>query len=384
MITAPLTLNGYKVGSNLERAIRSGQFVVTGELGPPKSHDAEVIRAKAKLLKGYVDAINLTDNQTAIVRMSSIAAGAILVQEGLEPVIQMTCRDRNRLAIQSDLLGAAALGIKNLLCLSGDHQSFGNHPGAKNVHDIDSLQLVRMVKDLRDENKFQCGEEIKGGGPRFLIGAAANPFGDPFEWRPYRLAKKVAAGADFIQTQLIYDMPRFKEFMKRVVDMGLHQQIAILAGVGPLKSTGMAKHMRDKVPGMRLEDRYIDRMEAAIDDIEPLKELNDRAKALAAQLKALEAPTGNGQRTEVEAELAELNQRISEVKAAQTKAWRGEGIKLCIEQIQELREIEGVAGIHIMAIEWEAAVAPIVEGAGLLPRPNFSDSSNGSGQANGG
>jgi methylenetetrahydrofolate reductase (NADPH) len=384
MITTPLTLNGYKVGSHLERVIRSGQFVVTGELGPPKSHDAEVIRAKAKLLRGYVDAVNLTDNQTAIVRMSSIAAGAILVQEGLEPVIQMTCRDRNRLAIQSDLLGAAALGVKNLLCLSGDHQSFGNHPGAKNVHDVDSLQLVRMVKDLRDENKFQCGEEIKGGGPRFLIGAAANPFGDPFEWRPYRLAKKVAAGADFIQTQLIYDMPRFKEFMKRVVDMGLHQQVAILAGVGPLKSTGMAKHMRDKVPGMRLEDRYIDRMEAAIEDIEPLKELNDRAKALAAQLKTLEDPTSNDQRTEVEAELAELNQRISEVKAAQTKAWRGEGIKLCIEQIQELREIEGVAGIHIMAIEWEAAVAPIVEGAGLLPRPNFSDSANGSGQPNGG
>lgn len=384
MITAPLTLNGHKVGSNLERVIRSGQFVVTGELGPPKSHDAEVIRSKAKLLKGYVDAVNLTDNQTAIVRMSSIAAGAILVQEGLEPVIQMTCRDRNRLAIQSDLLGAAALGIKNLLCLSGDHQSFGNHPGAKNVHDVDSLQLVRIVKDLRDENKFQCGEEIKGGGPRFLIGAAANPFGDPFEWRPYRLAKKVAAGADFIQTQLIYDIPRFKEFMKRVVDMGLHQQIAILAGVGPLKSTGMAKHMRDNVPGMRLEDRYIDRMEAAIGDIEPLKELNNRAKALAAQLKALEVPTGNGHRTEIEAELAELNQRIGEVKAAQTKAWRGEGIKLCIEQIQELREIEGVAGIHIMAIEWEAAVAPIVEGAGLLPRPNLSDSPNGSGQPNGG
>jgi methylenetetrahydrofolate reductase (NADPH) len=386
MVTTPITLNGYKVGSNLERVIRSGEFVVTGELGPPKSHDAEVIRSKAKLLRGYVDAVNLTDNQTAISRMSSIAAGAILVQEGLEPVIQMTCRDRNRLAMQSDLLGAAALGIQNLLCLSGDHQSFGNHPGAKNVHDIDSMQLVQMVRDLRDENKFQCGEEIKGGGPRFLIGAAANPFGDPFEWRPYRLAKKVAAGTDFIQTQLIYDIPRFKEYMERVVDMGLHEKVAILAGVGPLKSTGMARYMRDKVPGMVVEDRYIDRMGTAIADIEPLKGLNDRAKALAAQLETLDEkdPANREHRSELEAELAELNQHIKEVKAARTKAWRDEGVKICVEQIQELREIEGVAGVHIMAIEWEAAVGPIVEGAGLLPRPDFSRSSGGPGQSNGG
>jgi methylenetetrahydrofolate reductase (NADPH) len=385
MVTTPITSNGYKVGSNLERVIRSGEFVVTGELGPPKSHDAGVIRSKAKLLKGYVDAVNLTDNQTAIVRMSSIAAGAILVEEGVEPVIQMTCRDRNRLAIQADLLGAAALGIQNLLCLSGDHQTFGNHPGAKNVHDIDSMQLVRMVKDLRDENKFQCGEEIRSGGPPFLIGAAANPFADPFEWRPYRLAKKVAAGADFIQTQLIYDIPRFKEFMQQVVDMGLHEKVAILAGVGPLKSTGMAKYMRDRVPGMLVEDQYIDRMTAAIAGIEPLKGLNNRAKALKAQLQDLDAEdsASQAQRTELEAELAELNGRIKEIKATRTKAWQEEGIKICIEQIQELREIEGVAGIHIMAIEWEAAVKPIVEGAGLLPRPDFS-SSNGSDQSNGG
>lgn len=371
MVSTPIALNGYKVGSNLERVIRSGQFVVTGELGPPKSHDAQVIRAKAKLLKGYVDAVNITDNQTAIVRMSSIAAGAVLIQEGLEPVIQMTCRDRNRLAMQSDLLGAAALGIQNVLCLSGDHQSFGNHPGAKNVHDVDSMQLLGMVKGLRDESRFECGEEIKGGGPRFLIGAAANPFGDPFEWRPYRLAKKVAAGADFIQTQLIYDMPRFKEFMKRVVDLGLHEKVAILAGVGPLKSTAMAKYMRDKVPGMLVEDRYIDRMEAAIAGIKPLKALNDRAKAVAARLEAAE-PAGEAERAELQAELAELNRQISEVKAARNLAWQDEGIKICIEQIEELRQIQGVAGIHIMAIEWEAAVAPIVTGAGLLPRPDFS------------
>ncbi len=324
---ADASTNGYKSGSNLERVLAAGHFAVTGELGPPKSHNADVIRTKAGLLKGYVDAVNITDNQTAIVRMSSIGAGTILVQEGLEPIIQMTCRDRNRLAIQSDLLGAAALGMKNVLCLSGDHQSFGNHPTAKNVHDIDSMQLVRMLKDLRDESKFQCGEEIKGGGPCFFVGAAANPFGDPFEFRPYRLAKKVAAGADFIQTQLIYDIPRFEEFMKKIVDMGLHEKVAILAGVGPLKSSGMARYMRDKVPGMIVADEYVDRMLAAVNGID------------------------------------------KEDKIARRDAWRAEGIRICIEQIQQLMEVEGVAGVHVMAIEWEEAVHPIVEGAGLLPRP---------------
>jgi methylenetetrahydrofolate reductase (NADPH) len=319
--------NGYKAGSNLERVLTKGYFAVTGELGPPKSQDAEVIRKKAALLKGVVDAVNLTDNQTAIVRMSSIAAGVLLVREGLEPIIQMTCRDRNRLAMQADLLGACALGIKNVLCLTGDHQSFGNHPFAKNVHDVDSLQLIQIVKGLRDEGKFQCGEEIKGGGPRFFIGAAANPFGDPFEYRPYRLAKKAAAGADFIQTQLIYDMPRFREFMKRVVDLGLHEKVKILAGVGPLKSSGAAKYMRDQVPGMIVADEYVDRMEGAVAGIP------------------------------------------KEDKKGRAAAWRAAGIKICIEQIQQVREIEGVAGIHIMAIEWEEAVRPLVEGAGLLPRP---------------
>jgi methylenetetrahydrofolate reductase (NADPH) len=319
--------NGYKSGSNLERVLATRRFAVTGELGPPKGRDPEVIRKKAALLTGCVDAVNITDNQTAIVRMSSIAAGIILVQEGLDPIIQMTCRDRNRLAMQSDLLGASALGIRNVLCLSGDHQSFGNHPTAKNVHDVDSMQLIRMVRDMRDAGKFQCGEEIEGGGARFFIGAAANPFGDPFEFRPLRLGKKVTAGADFIQTQLIYDIPRFKEFMKRVVDMGLHEKIAILAGVGPLKGSGMAKYMRDQVPGMIVADEYIERMDAAVKSI-------DKAD-----------------------------------KKGRAAAWRAEGIRICIEQIQQLKEIPGVAGIHIMAIEWEEAIRPIVEGAGLLPRP---------------
>jgi methylenetetrahydrofolate reductase (NADPH) len=322
-----ISTNGYRSGSNLERLIQAGQFVVTSELGPPKGWQREVIERKAELLRGVADAVNLTDNQTAIVRMSSIAAGRILVEAGLEPVIQMTCRDRNRLGIQSDLLGAAALGIRNLLCLTGDHQSFGNHPTAKNVHDIDSIQLVQIVAQMRDAHRFQCGDEIEGGGLPFFIGAAANPFGDPFDFRPYRLAKKVAAGANFIQTQLIYDVPRFKEYMRRVVDLGLHQKVAILAGVGPLKSSGMAKYMRDRVPGMLVADYYVDEMVKAIAGIPP------------------------------------------EEKIARQDAWRKRGIELCVEQIQELRAIEGVAGVHIMAIEWEEAVKPIAAGAGLLPRP---------------
>ncbi|MCP5072794.1 MAG: methylenetetrahydrofolate reductase [Rhodobacteraceae bacterium] len=322
--TPPL---GQRSGSNLERVLAAGHFAVTGELGPPKSQDAEVVRTKAKLLKGVVDAVNITDNQTAVVRMSSIAAGLITLQEGLEPIIQMTCRDRNRLAIQADILGAHALGLRNVLCLSGDHQSMGNHPGAKNVHDIDSMQLIGMIRDMRDKNAFQCGEEIKGGGPGMFVGGAANPFADPMDWRPYRLAKKAIAGADFIQTQLIYDLPRFREYMKRSVDLGVTERLSFIAGVGPLKSAGMAKFMRDRVPGMSIPDEIVARMEGAVTGIS------------------------------------------KEDKTARQNAWRAEGIKLCIEQIGEIKEIEGVAGVHIMGIEWEEAVQPIAEGAGLLPRP---------------
>jgi len=319
--------NGYKSGSRLERLLRAGEFVVTGELGPPQGADGEVIRKKAALLKGVVDAVNITDNQTAIVRMSSVGAGTIVVQEGVEPIIQMTCRDRNRLAIQSDLLGAYALGMRNVLCLTGDHQSFGNHPTAKNVHDLDSVQLIQMVVKMRDEGQFECGDEMKEVEPRFFVGAAANPFGDPFEYRPLRLAKKVAAGVDFIQTQLIYNIERFAEYMQKVRELGLHEKTFILAGLGPLKSPGMARYMRDQVPGLDVPDVYVDRMTAATKGID------------------------------------------KEDKKARSKAWREEGMKITIEQIQQMREIKGVAGVHVMAIEWEEAVKPIVEGAGLLPRP---------------
>ncbi len=334
MVTEAPT-NGELAGSQLERLLRGGHFAVTAELGPPQSADGAVIREKAGLLKGTCDAVNITDNQTAIVRMSSIGAGTIVVDEGLEPVIQMTCRDRNRLAIQADLLGAHALGMKNLLCLTGDHQQFGNHPTAKNVFDIDSIQLVQMVASMRDDKVFQCGEEFEGAEPRFFVGAAAAPFADPVEYRHMRLAKKVAAGANFIQTQLIYDVAAFAGYMEKVREMGLHEKAYILAGVGPLKSPGMARYMVNNVPGLLVPDPLIDRM------------------------------------TKAGAEWAgkSKDELTPEDKKARTAAWKEEGIRICIDLINEIRQIEGVAGVHVMAIEWEEAVRPIVDGAGLLPRP---------------
>lgn len=334
-MSAEISSNGYLADSNLERVLRAGHFAVTGELGPPQSADGDVIRSKAALLKGYCDAVNITDNQTAIVRMSSIGAGTIVVQEGLEPVIQMTCRDRNRLAIQSDILGAYALGMRNLLCLTGDHQSFGNHPTSKNVFDIDSLQLVQMMASMRDDRLFQCGDALKGQEPRFFIGAAAAPFADPIDFRPYRLAKKVKAGADFIQTQLVYDVDAFSKYMEKVRELGLHEQTYILAGVGPLKSPGMARYMKNSVPGILVPDEVLERMKQA------------------------GAPWAGKKKEEL----------TRDDKKARSAAWREEGIKICIELIQQLRKVEGVAGVHIMAIEWEEAVKPIVEGAGLHPRP---------------
>ena len=310
-----------KSGSRLERILTSGEFAVTGELGPPKNGNAELVREKARLLKGSVDAVNITDCQTAIVRMSSISAGLLTLAEGVEPVIQMTCRDRNRIGMQSDILGAAALGLKNLLCLTGDHQKFGNHPGSKVVFDMDSIQLLGMVKTMRDEKKFQCGELIKSHEPRLFLGAAANPFAGPSEqFRAVRLAKKVANGADFVQTQIIYNVERFAKFMQAVRDLGLHKKVHILAGVTPPKSVGMARYMKSSVPGMDVTDEVIKRMQGAKDK-------------------------------------------------------EDEGINICVDIIRQVREIEGVAGVHIMAIEWESAVPEIVSRAGLATRPVFADES---------
>jgi 5,10-methylenetetrahydrofolate reductase len=314
-----------KTKSRLESLLNKKTFVVTAELGPPKSVDPQVIDAKIDMLKSCVDAVNITDNQTGIVRMSSIGTGIYVKSKGLEPIIQVTCRDRNRLAIQADVLGAYFHGIDNILCLTGDHQKRGNHPGAKNVFDVDSIQLIKIMKDMRDRGIFECGEEIKNGkkadirNPKFFIGGAENPFAEPLEWRVFRLDKKVRAGADFIQTQCIYDMNRFSQWMKEVVDRGLHEKVKILAGVTPVKSLGMLTYMKNSVAGVVVPDHIV--------------------------------------------------QRIAGAKDA-----KEEGIKLCVEQIEQIKEIEGVAGVHIMAIEWEMAVKGIAEKAGLLPRPSNGDS----------
>jgi methylenetetrahydrofolate reductase (NADPH) len=304
-----------KSGSNLEKVLKAGHFAFTGECGPPKGANIEHLREKGSPLVGMVDCVNVTDNQTAVVRMSSWAASLLLIQMGIEPNFQMVCRDRNRLAMQSDILGVYAHGVRNMLCLSGDHQRFGNHPGSKNVFDLDSMQLINMVKTMREEGTFLNGEEIDER-PKLFIGAAENPFAEPCEFRVHRLAKKIAAGADFIQTQCIYNMERFREFMKQVVDMGLHEKCYILAGVTPMKSLGMARYMAKSVPGMDVPDSLIKRLEGA----------------------------GKG--------------KVAEV-----------GIEIALEQIEEFKSLKGVAGVHLMAIEWEHKVPEIAERAKMLPRP---------------
>lgn len=304
-----------KSGSQLEKILTAGHFAFTGELGPPRGTNIEALKKKAAPLKGMVDSVNITDNQTAVVRMSSMAASLFAIAEGLEPNYQMVCRDRNRLAMQGDILGAYAHGIRNMLCLSGDHQQFGDHPQSKGVFDIDSMQLINMVKNMRDEGTFLNGQEIDEP-PKMFIGAAANPFAEPFEWRIFRLAKKIQAGADFIQTQCVFNMERMREWIKRANDMGLSEKAYILPGVTPMKSLGMARYMKAKVPGMDVPDYVIDRL-----------------------------------------------------KGVDKKDQADEGIKMACEQIAEFKEMKGVAGVHLMAIEWEHKVPEIAERAGMLPRP---------------
>ena len=303
-----------KSGSKLEKVLSAGNFAVTSEIGPPKNANAESIKKKAAYYIGKVDGANFTDNQTAIVRLSSIAAAAISISCGVEPIVQMVCRDRNRIALQSDILGAAALGIKNILCLSGDHQEFGNHPESKNVFDIDSIQLIALTKKMRDEKKFLCEDEIKNNEPRIFIGAVANPFADPFEYRVLRLEKKINAGADFIQTQCVFDLEKFEKWMNLVVKQGLHKRIYILAGLTPVRSARALHYMKNEVAGMSIPDSLIKRMESA-------------------------------------------------------KEPKEEGVKICIEMIERLKKIEGISGIHLMPIGWESITPVIVERAGLLPRP---------------
>ena len=308
-----------KTDSKLERILAAGHLAVTSECGPPRGSDPEVIIKKGELLKDYVDAVNVTDNQTSVTRLSSLAACIHLKLMGVDPVLQMVTRDRNRIALQSDILGAASFDINNVLCLSGDHQIFGDCPEGQNVFDLDSMQLLQTVRHMRDNGKFLSGDNIKRP-PSMFVGAAANPFAEPFKIRVPRLAKKIAAGAEFIQTQCIYNLDRFEEWMTGVCDRGLHEKVYILAGITPMKSLGMARYMKNNVPGMDVPDEVINRMAGVPKD-----------------------------------------------KQAE------EGITICLETIERLKEVKGVSGFHIMAIEWEEKVPEIVERAGLFPRPTVNN-----------
>lgn len=305
--------------SKLQKIMAAGHLAVTSEVGPPRSADGEVIERKANLIKDYVDAINVTDNQTSVCRMCSLACCIRIKLMGLEPILQMVTRDRNRIALQSDILGAASFGINNLLCLTGDHQHFGDHASCANVFDLDSTQLAMAVKMMRDEGRLLGGFEFQVK-PQIFIGAAVNPFAGPnVPMRVVRLGKKVAAGVQFVQTQCIYNLDKFKEFMKLSVDRGLTEKVAVLAGITPMKNVGMAKYMQKRVPGIEVPDEVVKRMGS-----------------------------------------------VPKEKQAE------EGISLAIEQIEELKGVEGVRGFHIMAIEWEEKVPEIVQRAGLYPRPKLN------------
>ena len=306
-----------KTKSNLARILDIGQFVVTAEISPPQDTNFETIRRNANIIKGYVDAFNVPDGQAAVVAMASWAVCLVGMEEGLDAIVHMTCRDRNRIALQLDILAVSAFGVNNILCLSGDPISFGNHPRAKPVFDLDSIQLIRMVKTLRDEKKFDNGELIVGTEPRLFIGAAVNPSAQPLESAVNRLKDKVTAGADFVQTQPIYNIEGFKKWMELVREKGLHKEVKILAGITPVTSVAAARYMKTKVPNMDIPDRIIERLREA------------RNKEEAAE----------------------------------------EGIRIAVETINQLKQIEGVAGVHIMTLQREEIIPNICNAASLYPRP---------------
>ncbi|MCK6626636.1 MAG: methylenetetrahydrofolate reductase [Anaerolineae bacterium] len=303
-----------RAGSRLERVLRSGRFAVTAELNAPDSADPNDVYKNALVLAEVCDAINATDGSGANCHMSSMGCCALLTRAGYEAVLQISCRDRNRIAIQGDILGAAAMGVKNILCLTGDDVSNGDQPQAKRVFDFDSIQLLRVAKLMRDQGVFLSGRKLTTP-PKLFLGAAENPFVPPLDWRPLRLGKKVEAGADFIQTQYCFDVPRLQQFMQRVRDLGLHERVYLLIGVGPIRNEKVAEFMRTKVPGVWIPDAVVDRL----------------------------------------------------VKTPKERKVE-EGIQLCIEIIQQIRQIEGVHGVHLMAYRQEEMVAEIIKRAGLLPR----------------
>jgi methylenetetrahydrofolate reductase (NADPH) len=305
----------FKSEGRLERVLRSGRFAVTAELDPPDSADPQDVYDAAVVLSAVCDAINATDASAAHCHMSSVAICALLTRGGYEVIMQASCRDRNRIALQGDLLGAAAMGVHNVLCLTGDDVTTGDQPQAKRVFDFDSIQLLQTLRVMRDKGMFLSGRKLSVP-PKLYLGAASNPFAQPYDWRPQRLAKKVAAGADFIQTQYCFDVARFREFMRQGRDLDVHEKAFILVGVGPLRSVRAAEYMRTQVPGVVIPDEIVERLR----------------------------------------------------KTPQSKQ-RAEGKQICIEIIQQVREIEGVAGVHVMAYRQEELVAEIIEEAGLLPRP---------------
>ena len=303
-------LPGHSSRGRLERVLRRGEFAVTAELNPPDSADPQEVYERASIFDGWVDGINAVDASGANCHMSSVGICALLTRMGYAPIMQIACRDKNRIAIQGDVLGAAAMGVANILCLTGDGVQAGDQPGAKPVFDLDSMSLLETVRTMRDEERFLSGRKLTSP-PHVFLGAAINPFAPPYDFRPMRLAKKIAAGAQFVQSQYCYDVPMFREYMKRVVDMGLHEKCFIMAGVGPLASAKTAKWMRSNVPGVHIPDGVIARLEGA-------------------------------------------------------EKQKKEGKQLCIDIIQEVKEIEGVSGIHVMAYRQEEFVAEIVHDSGVL------------------
>ncbi|HXV37897.1 MAG TPA: methylenetetrahydrofolate reductase [Myxococcota bacterium] len=308
-----------KSDGRLEKVLRAGLFAVTAELNPPDSADPHDVFDAALVLSQVCDAINATDASGAHCHMSSVAICALLTHAGYSPVMQVSCRDRNRIAIQGDVLGAAAMGVHSVLCLTGDDVTAGDQPGAKRVFDLDSLHLLRAIRTMRDEGLYMSGRKITVP-PRLFLGAASNPFAPPLEWRPYRMAKKIEAGADFFQSQYCFDVPRLEAFMQRVRDLGLHEKAYFLVGVGPLRSERAAEFMRDNVPGVHIPDAVIERL-----------------------------------------------------RKAPKERKREEGKRICVEIIQQVREIEGVHGVHLMAYRQEELVAEIVEESGLMARRRLSE-----------
>ncbi|GGK67994.1 methylenetetrahydrofolate reductase [Amphritea balenae] len=294
----------------LERVLRAGHFAVTSELAPPDSANPEDVYDRARVFDGYVDGMNATDGSGANCHMSSVGMCALLTRVGYSPVMQISCRDKNRIAIQGDVLGGAAMGVTNMLCLTGDGVQAGDHPEAKPVFDLDCMSLLETVRGMRDKHEFLSGRTITDA-PKVFLGAASNPFAPPYDFRPHRMAKKIAAGAQFIQTNYCFDIPRFKEFMARSRDLGLLEKVFVLPGVGPMASARTATWIRNNVPGIHIPDEVINRLAGAKDQ-------------------------------------------------------KKEGQQICIDLIQELREIEGVSGVHVMAYRQEEAVAEIIDRSGVL------------------